>query len=129
MSYLRRQPFSPDRKPGSEKTDMPIFEISHPWCGIFLHCGYCRGWEVRGGLLDLHEPFVRFKIFSERGPVECRGAWPLRKWLPETDYHITPGKYQPWMDLDIADVITAMDLCAECHVQLPKHGYSRLTIL
>ena len=108
---------------------MIIFELSQPWFGAYLHCGYCWGWEVRDGLLKLQDPFVRFHLFSEKGMVDCRGAWRLGDWLPERDYQITPGNYQPWMDLDMVDVLIAMDLCAECHVRLPEKGYSRLTIL
>ncbi len=108
---------------------MKVYEVSQPWGGTFLHCGYCWGWEVANDMLKLREPFVRFHLFSDKGMVDCRGAWRLGDWLPADFYQVTTATYQPWMDLDMVDVLVAMDLCAECHVTLPDAGYSRLTIL
>lgn len=105
------------------------YEISHICHRAKLQCGFCEGWFVSDGLLVLDRPFVRFLLHSKKGPVLCRGAWTLGDWLPEGDYEIRPISREPWMELEITDVIIAMDLCVECAIELPKKGFCRLTIL
>jgi hypothetical protein len=91
--------------------------------------GFCEGWLADRGQLYFDRPFQRFLLHSEKGPVLCRGSWTLGDWLPQDDYDVRPIQRQPWMDLDIADVIVAMDLCGECAIELSENGFRRLTIL
>lgn len=105
------------------------YEVSQRCQRANFQSGFCEGWRVDKGLLILDRPFQRFMLHSEKGPVLCRGAWTLGTWLPEGDYEVRPIQRQPWMDLDITDVIVAMDLCCECAIELPRKGFCRLTVL
>lgn len=105
------------------------YEISQRCHRSKFQCGFCEGWRVENGQLILYRPFQRFLLHSEKGLVRCRGAWTLGDWLPEGDFEVRPIQRQPWMDFDIADLIAAMDFCRECAIELPEHGFSRLTIL
>jgi hypothetical protein len=91
--------------------------------------GFCEGYLVDRGQLYFARPFHPFLLHSRKGPVLCRGSWTQGKCLPEGDYEVRPIQRQAWMDLDIADVIVAMDLCNECAVELPPNGFCRLTVL
>lgn len=106
-----------------------IYEISHKYGPTGLQCGFCEGWRVEEGLIALHKPFRPFLLHSVKGTVLCRGAWTGDKRLPEGEYEVRPVQRQPWMDLEIDDLIVAIDLCCECAIELPQGGFCRLTIL
>jgi hypothetical protein len=94
-----------------------------------LQLGFCEGWMSDMGQLYFDRPFQPFLLYSKKGPVLCRGSWTQGKCLPAVFYDVRPIQRQPWMDLDIADVIVAMDLCVECSIKLPEKGFCRLTVL
>lgn len=108
---------------------MKVFEVSQKCSGTEVQVGFCEGWIVREGKFILVRPFERFLLYSQKGPVECRGEWTHRKTLLESAYAVHPIRHQPWMDLEIAGLIRAMDFCSACSIDLPLKGYSRLTIL
>ena len=91
--------------------------------------GFCEGWLVDRGQLLFDRPFQPFLLYSTKGPVLCRGSWTQGMCLPEDEYEVRPIQRKPWMDLDIADLIVAMDLCCECAIELPAKGFCRITIL
>ena len=106
-----------------------IYEISQRCQQAKFQSGFCEGWRVDNGLLILDRPFQRFLLHSEKGPVICRGAWTLGDYLPEGDYEVRPIQRQLWMEIELVEALAVMDLCAECHITLPKNGFCRLTIL
>jgi len=108
---------------------MTVYEVSQRFTGTSFQLGFCEGWSASEGMFILVRPFTRFLVHSPKGPVECRGDWTHRTALLESAYAIHQIARQSWMDLQIADLIRAMDLCSECSMDLPVNGYSRLTIL
>ncbi len=108
---------------------MTVFEISQKCSRSYLQLGFCEAWSIRDGHYVLVRPFQRFLLHSARGQIECRGVWNYGRILPENDYELQTIERRPWMDIDIADVISVFDLCAECATELPMNGFRRPTIL
>lgn len=108
---------------------MTIFEISQRSFSVKFQVGFCHSWAVLDGILILKRPFERFHLHSAKGLVQCRGPWTHGAYLPEEAYYVASIQHQPWMDLDLIDVLSAMDVCAACAIDLPPDGYSRNTIL
>lgn len=108
---------------------MTIYEVSKKFSGTNFQLGFCEGWSAYEGMLILVRPFERFLLHSPKGPLECRGEWTHQKVLLESAYAIQPIAHQPWMDMEVAILIRAMDFCGECSIRLPPNGFSRLTVL
>jgi hypothetical protein len=103
-----------------------VFEISRVVHGVPFQIGFCTGWKIHAEKLIVDQPFTHMVLHVPYGALSCRGPWTNGRKLALEAHMISPFDLQPWMELDAADLIPAIDLCAALAVDLPADGFRRI---
>jgi hypothetical protein len=110
----------------NHRLEREMFEVAQVVRGVPFQIGYCRGWKLHGELLLIQEPFTHMVLHVPYGMLSCRGPWTAGRRLTISDHMVVPCDPLVWMDLDAADLVSAIDLCASVSITLPRDGFRRI---